>query len=243
MDHKRGYEYLEDQTVPSPTKRLKNWSHHREYPCHRGLVTQDSQKTWPNSGRAPPLGERCNAQIYLSQHKPQIKLVCPQDCHGRENQKVNTPKVVAAKVEIPSSRHAHELIMCGSIKSRIPSVSFHSHMPTCPFAIWWSVHENGTTNKLSTLRDAWHCMLQELEKWTFCKNRAPRQGLLLDTSSDESEDETTCAVPQLQKNPDCKRFWQFTRMVTAMQNDMFSCFQLQRWATISTAQVDYLTEP
>lgn len=70
-------------------------------------------------------------------------------------------------------------------------------------------------------------MLQELEKWTFCKNRAPRQGLLLDTSSDESEDETTCAV----------------RMVTAMQNDMFSCFQLQRWATISTAQVDYLTEP
>lgn len=56
------------------------------------------------------------------------------------------------------------------------------------------MHENGTTNKLSTLRDAWHCMLQELEKWTFCKNRAPRQGLLLDTSSDESEDETTCAV-------------------------------------------------
>ncbi|XP_073387692.1 uncharacterized protein [Physcomitrium patens] len=172
MDHKRGYEYLEDQTVPSPTKRLKNWSHHREYPCHRGLVTQDSQKTWPNSGRAPPLGERCNAQIYLSQHKPQIKLVCPQDCHGRENQKVNTPKVVAAKVEIPSSRHAPGSVSTGEVNAK----NLEKNM-----------EEAAYQSMLPTVR-------KELEKWTFCKNRAPRQGLLLDTSSDESEDETTCAV-------------------------------------------------
>lgn len=105
MDHKRGYpyDYLEDQAVPSPTKRLKDLSHHRDYPCHRGPATHDSQNSLSDNNRAnPQLGERYNAELHRSQYKTQIQFGCPQVCHGRQqSQPCHISESTPVKVEVP----------------------------------------------------------------------------------------------------------------------------------------------
>ncbi|KAG0578720.1 hypothetical protein KC19_4G045000 [Ceratodon purpureus] len=164
MDHKRGYDYLEDQAVPSPTKRLKDLSHHRDYPS----VTQDSHSSRPG----PQLGERYNAQVNRSQYKTQIQYGCPQVCHGRQTQPVHAPEATPVKVEIPTNK-----------------------LPTRPV---WIGGQRGSDLEKKMEEVAYHSMLpvvkKELEKWAFFSNRAPKRVPTADASSDDPDDETTCAV-------------------------------------------------
>lgn len=85
MDHKRGYpsDFMEDQAMPSPTKRLKDLSHHRDYPqvCHN-TCSESTSCCREN----PQLGERYNAELHRSQYKTQIQFGCPQVSHGHGRQ-------------------------------------------------------------------------------------------------------------------------------------------------------------
>lgn len=134
MDHKRGYDYLEDQAVPSPTKRLKDLSYHRDYPCHRGLATQDSHGAWVDNSRAPQLGERYNAQVHRSQYKTQIQYGSLQVCHGRQSQSVHTSEAIPIREEMPAFKLPTRPIWIGGargsdMEKKMEEVAYHNMLP------------------------------------------------------------------------------------------------------------------
>ena len=209
MDHKRGYDYLEDQAVPSPTKRLKDLSHHRDYPCHRGPVTQDCHSS-------PQLGERYNAQVNRSQYKTHIQYGCPQVCHGRQSQPtLHTPEAVAVNEEIPAYKLPTRPVWIGGqrgsdLEKKLEEVAYHNMLPVVKKVnLHFSLHNNKNLNLLGakfwacskncagisqTLSTSYAACHQELEKWAFCSNRPPKRVPPTDDGPDDPDDETTCAV-------------------------------------------------
>jgi hypothetical protein len=180
---------LEDQgSVPSPTKRRKDLSHHRDYPP----VAQDY---------VSQLGERYSAQVHRSQYKTQIQYGCPQGCcHGQ-------PAHTAAPgaEESPACKRPARPVWVGGqrawsdLEKKMEECAYHSLLPVVKkVLICQSLAPQPKSAQWERIDQVpvflWFWDSQELERWAFCSNRAPKRVLLEDAGCDDPDDETTCAV-------------------------------------------------
>lgn len=179
MDHKRAwYDDLEDQgSVPSPTKRRKDLSHHRDYPP----VAHDS---------VSQLGERYNVQVHRSQYKTQIQYGgCPQACcHGQP-----------AQHTAEAAPGAEEITRGSDLEKKMEECAYHSLLPVVKkVLLCQSLAPQPKSAQWENIDQVpvflWFRDSQELERWAFCSNRAPKRVLLEDAGCDDPDDETACAV-------------------------------------------------